>query len=96
MLPAEVSLWQNYPNPFNPSTSICYAVPSAAHVELEIFSVLGQRVSTLVNALEGPGVKMVIWDGRDDAGVEMAGGVYFYRLRVAGTSHPVRKMMLLK
>ncbi|MBI4726630.1 hypothetical protein HY768_05325 [candidate division TA06 bacterium] len=35
------------------------------------------------------------WDGRDETGKRVAGGLYFYRLNAAGISN-VRKLVLLK
>jgi C-terminal processing protease CtpA/Prc len=83
-------LFQNCPNPFNPTTEIEFVVPTRAEVRLEVFSILGRRVATLVNGSRGPGRHSVVWD----AGA-VASGVYLYRLK-AGDFTATRKMLLLK
>lgn len=88
-------LFQNYPNPFNPETTIEFYLPHAAEVRLEIFNLLGQRVRTLAAERKIAGLHQVQWDGRDDAGREVSGGVYFLRLQ-AGNSVQTRKMLLIR
>ena len=94
-LPTDFVLEQNYPNPFNPTTTIRFSLPVAAEVELAIFNLLGQRVTTLVEGLRAAGRYTVVWDGRDDAGRPVASGVYFYRLQTDGFRE-TRKMLLVK
>ena len=84
MVPQGFALGQNYPNPFNPATIIPYQLPTAAHVRLEVFNVLGQRVATLVNGERPAGLHAARWDATDAAGQAVAAGVYIYRLRGAG------------
>ena len=83
-LPQGFALGQNYPNPFNPSTVIPYQLPTATHVRLDVFNVLGQHVATLVDAERPAGFHAAKWDATDAAGQAMAAGVYFYRLTVGG------------
>ena len=94
VLPSEVALGQNYPNPFNPSTLIPYQLSASSPVRLEVFNILGQRVTTLVDGEQGAGAYVARWDGTDAAGGAAASGVYFYRLTVAG-AHWTGKMVLL-
>ncbi len=94
-VPVEFSLSQNYPNPFNPSTQFIYTVPEDTDLRIEIFNVLGQRVRTLVNGNVQAGRHTVTWNGRDDAQVELASGIYFCRFQ-AGDIRRVQKMVLMK
>lgn len=92
--PVEFSLEQNYPNPFNPSTVIGYTLPAPANVRLDIYSISGQKIRTLVNGYEDAGRKTVQWDGRDRRGKGAAAGVYLYRLQAEKFTQ-TRKMLVL-
>ena len=94
-LPTQFALDQNYPNPFNPSTSIRFALPQQAQTSLVIYDMLGREVRTLVNNTMNAGNYQVVWDGRNSVGVQVATGVYIYRIQ-AGSFVNVKKMMLLK
>jgi hypothetical protein len=98
LLPAEVTLSRNYPNPFNPYTTIEYSIPADrdnAHVTLEIFNTLGQRVRTLVHTNQAAGSYSVQWDARNDQGTNVPSGIYIYRLRT-GDTMLAKRMLLLK
>ena len=94
-LPDGFALEQNYPNPFNPSTTINFNLPTAGHVSLEIFNIMGEKVATLMNSSTEAGRHSVVWNSTTDNGQSVASGVYFYRL-VTGDQIQTRKMMLLK
>jgi len=89
-LPKEFALSQNYPNPFNPTTLIKYELPLDCQVKLDIYNVVGQRVTTLVDGHQKAGYKTATWNAQD-----LASGVYFYKL-TAGDFTSIRKMVLLK
>ena len=93
--PATLSLAQNYPNPFNPSTIIAYALEKMENVSVDVYSILGTKVRTLVTGEQAAGLHSVQWDGRDDSGDSVAGGLYIYCLKTADRSE-ARKMMLLR
>jgi flagellar hook assembly protein FlgD len=63
-------------------------------VQIEIFNINGQRVRTLLNAVQEQGQRTVWWNGADDAGRTVAAGVYILRLR-AGKFAAARRMVLL-
>jgi plastocyanin len=88
--PAEFELAQNYPNPFNARTIISYSLPQEAHVNIDIFNVLGQEVENLADDWQGAGEHQVTWDAANQTS-----GVYFYRVRVDGLTKTGR-MDLLK
>jgi hypothetical protein len=94
-LPTEFALHQNYPNPFNPFTGIKFDLPKDSHVKLEIFNVLGQKVTTVLDEDMRAGYRSVIWDGTDNNGHQVSTGVYFYKL-IAGDHVFTKKMMMLK
>jgi hypothetical protein len=73
-------LSQNYPNPFNPETAISYQLFAASQVQLAIFNMLGEEVRTLVNIPQTTGNYIARWDGRDESGIAVTSGIYFYRL----------------
>jgi len=90
VLPTDYSLSQNYPNPFNPSTVIQFTLPTAGHVTLNVYNVLGQRVASLVDGHLRAGVHQYEFDASGQTS-----GVYFYRLtHEAGSS--TQKMILMK
>jgi hypothetical protein len=88
--PISFALKQNYPNPFNPITTIEYAIPQNTQVKLEIYNILGQKVSTLINGFRKSGNYKVKWDGQ-----QFASGMYIIRLQ-AGKQVELKKMLLLK
>jgi len=94
-LPSAFALSQNYPNPFNPVTTISFSLPSATDVTLDIYNIMGQKITTLVNGPMEAGEYQIQWDGKIDGGQSTATGVYFYRLR-AGEFLDTKKMLLLK
>ena len=93
--PAAYRLSQNYPNPFNPETTIQYALPEEAHVQLVIYNATGQTVRTLLDGSQSAGYHRVAWDSRDDRGHPVGGGGYFYRM-TAGDFSETKRMILLR
>lgn len=73
--PIRVELHQNYPNPFNPTTLIRFTLSTATTVKLEVFSITGQHITTLVNGWMGHGQNTVTFNAES-----LSSGVYVYRL----------------
>ena len=89
-LPTEYGIEQNYPNPFNPSTEIRYQLPENNFVTIEIFDILGSKITTLVNGEMEAGYHSVTWNAGN-----LASGVYFYKIQ-SGSFVSTKKLMLLK
>ena len=87
---------QNVPNPFNPSTEISFVVPeSGATLTLRIYDMTGKLVRTLVDGYTSGGTHTVSWHGRNDRGIPVSSGTYFYQI-TAPTFSQMKKMVLLK
>jgi len=98
-VPSHFVLSQNYPNPFNPSTTIRYALPKAGKVRLDVFNILGQRVTTLVEKYQTPGEYTVKWQAAGKA-TAVSNGLYIFKITVRSGGKTLfsqqRKMILLK
>jgi len=84
------TLYQNYPDPFNPSTRIEYTIPGNSYVKLQVFSVAGQLIKTLVSNNQEAGHYSVQFSGNN-----LSSGVYIYRLSV-NNKNVIKKMLYLK
>jgi hypothetical protein len=82
------------PNPFNPVTTISFELPETGEATLEVFSVAGRRVATLVDTRLGAGPHSVEWPGTDDSGRPLASGIYFARLSGGGREARTRVALL--
>ena len=72
---------QNHPNPFSSFTTIRYQLPAEAHVSLEVFNSLGQKVANLVNGHMSAGEHSVRFNALDKVG-----GIYLYRLKTTNAA----------
>lgn len=94
-IPQQFALHANYPNPFNPSTTIAFDIAEPVFVKLTIYNTLGQQVRNLYNDTKSAGRHHIVWDGKNNYGVQVPSGVYLYQIR-AGSYNQSRKMLLVK
>ncbi|MDR3627644.1 MAG: T9SS type A sorting domain-containing protein, partial [Ignavibacteriaceae bacterium] len=80
-----------YPNPFNPSTNIRIEIPKASHVNLSVYNVLGQHITTLINKTLNQGVYNNMFNASN-----LPSGIYIYKLSIEGQAALTGKMMLIK
>lgn len=100
-IPTAFDLVQNFPNPFNPTTTIRYSLPVDAFVSMKVYSILGQEVATLKEEFQNVGTFNLQWSGKNNAGMQVASGVYLYRIEAKPTNGgqpftSLKKMILLK
>lgn len=80
------------PNPTLGSVSIRFGVTRDLAVDLRVYDVGGRLVRNLLQKGLGRGEHTLVWDGRDDSGRDVAGGIYFVRL-VSEESVETRKIV---
>jgi hypothetical protein len=93
--PVSLALLQNMPNPFNPATIIPYSIPGTMRISLVIYSAHGQKIKTLAEGEVPPGNYLAVWNGRDNSGVPVASGIYFYTL-ATDRSRLTKRLILLR
>jgi subtilisin family serine protease len=88
--PTGFGLMANYPNPFNPSTVVSYRLSVVGEARIDVYNVLGQRVSTLFDGVQAAGSHSVTFDASG-----LSSGMYIVVLESAGM-RDVRKVALVK
>jgi hypothetical protein len=86
----EYALHQNFPNPFNPETKIVFDMVDAGFVNLTVYNLLGQKVSTLVNTNMDAGRHIISFEANS-----LPSGLYLYRMETNGFTAQ-KKMVLMK
>ncbi len=92
--PQGFALTRVYPNPFNPSTTIQYELPEASSVTLHVYDIQGRQIQTLISELKPAGYYEAKWDGTDEAGRQVAAGMYFAKLQASDYSSVVKMVYL--
>ena len=95
-IPIKFLLDQNYPNPFNPSTTIRFALPTKAKVNIRLYNTLGQEVANILSSEQlDAGIHETIFNASN-----FSSGVYFYRLEAKGEDGSnfakTKRMLLIK
>ncbi len=91
---SDLQVLPNSPNPFGATTTLRFRSGNAAPLTLEVFDVAGRRIATR-SLGTAAGWRDYVFDGRDDAGHLLPGGVYVYRVSGAGQTQ-VHKMTVAR
>ena len=89
-VPSNFALSGAYPNPFNPTTTLNLDLNHDSFVNIDVYSVTGRLVASLISADMSAGYHSVNWDAGN-----IASGVYIVKV-VAGSNIASQKVMLLK
>ena len=94
-IPKDFALNQNYPNPFNPSTTIRFALPTNAQVEMTLYNLIGQEMENILNAELSAGIHEIVFNA-----TRFSSGIYFYRIKAQGANGnnfiSTKRMILMK
>lgn len=89
-VPSEFALYQNYPNPFNPATTIKFAMAKAGRVNLTVYNLVGEKVTTLLDENRDAGFYTIEFNAS-----KLASGIYIYRMTTSDFVQ-TKKFTLLK
>ncbi|MCF8242635.1 MAG: T9SS type A sorting domain-containing protein [Melioribacteraceae bacterium] len=90
----KIELLQNYPNPFNPNTNIKFFLEIKEYVELTVYNLLGEKITTLFEDYAEPGTNIVTWNGTDSRGKKQASGVYLITLQAGSYRHTIKSLLI--
>ncbi|MEW5701592.1 MAG: FlgD immunoglobulin-like domain containing protein [Candidatus Zixiibacteriota bacterium] len=83
------------PNPFNAAVTLTYSIEQPGNVRLDVYDVLGRRITTLIDRRQDAGSHEVTWMGDDQQGRPVASGLYIARLATKATVS-TEKLLLMK
>ena len=89
-VPDQFEITSVFPNPFNPTVRIQYQLPEKSNIRIDIYNLMGQEITTLVNGYQDAGIKSIQWDAS-----VFPSGMYFVQIKSARFIE-TRKMLLLK
>ena len=100
-IPIQYGLHQNRPNPFGgiseSSTKISFTLPSTGYAEVKIYNLLGQLVRDLYTGVANSDEEVkLVWDGKDENGIEQPTSIYLYQLKVNDTVNEIKRIMLIR
>ena len=95
-LPNKVELSKNFPNPFNPSTSLIVTTKNKSEGSLTIYDLMGKEVRRLFDGTFDQGNTKIVWNGLDNQGSQVGGGIYICQILVNGARVKSQKMTLIK
>jgi len=89
-IPQVFFLGSPYPNPFNPTAQLQFGLPQSAQVRIDVYNILGSRVTTLLDKRLDAGYHSVAWNAQG-----IASGLYLVQMKAGGFVY-TQKALLVK
>ncbi|MCB5265314.1 MAG: T9SS type A sorting domain-containing protein [Candidatus Cloacimonetes bacterium] len=96
ILPPSGFVLSTYPNPFAREVNIRYNLQKASQVNLQVYNLRGQLLKTIISDRQSKGEQLAVWEGTDDAGRQLASGIYFLRTSIDGKPQRPCRLVLTK
>jgi hypothetical protein len=96
VLPPSGLVLSTYPNPFAGQVNIRYNLEKASGVKLQVYNLRGQLLKTIISDRQSKGEQLAVWEGTDDAGRQLASGIYFLRTSIDGKPQRPQRLILAK
>ena len=82
-------LSQLQPNPFNPTTQVQYDVYKSGTMQLGVYNILGQKITTLHEGFIGEGSHMFTWDAGG-----LSSGIYYVTMIMDGHAQTMKAVLV--
>jgi hypothetical protein len=69
-----------FSRPLRIPATINLSIPKDSDVSFKVYNISGKEIATLINTRMKAGYHPVVWDGTDNAGNQLAGGVYLFQM----------------
>jgi PKD repeat protein len=89
------SLYVPYPNPARAQTHFGYVLNETQRVSLNVYDISGRFIRGLIEGVQVPGEYNITWNGTDESGIDVANGIYFFRV-VAGDFRETKQVVWLR
>jgi len=83
----------NYPNPFSERTTISFSLAEESHVSIEIFNLMGKKLTKLIDKKLASEKHNFIWEAKDAFGNKLSNGLYIAQIKI-GENTIYKKMLL--
>lgn len=86
-----------YPNPFSKQTTIEFSITNADNCFVYVYNQSGVLIRKLLDGrIVSPGKFKLVWDGKNDSGIDQSNGMYIYKIFGKNNTKKSGKMVLIR